>query len=63
MKYAVYGIVRGTKYLGVFEAENEEQAIQAALGSDANSLSLCHQCADGFDLDDISCSEAVAEKE
>jgi hypothetical protein len=44
-KYSVHASVAGSKYLGVFEAENEEAAIELALRSDAAYIALCHQCA------------------
>lgn len=62
-KFRVYGIVPATKYLGIFEAETPEAAKELALNSDANDVSICHYCADSFDLDDCSCHEAVAELE
>ena len=44
-KWAVYGKVRATKFLGVFEAETAEQAEELAM--EANGfVSVCHQCAD-----------------
>lgn len=44
-KFTVTGIVSGGKYLGEFEAETAEAAVEMALASDAASCSLCHQCA------------------
>lgn len=42
MKYHVYAKVVGTKYIGDYEADSEEQAEEMA-GKDAY-VSLCHQC-------------------
>lgn len=44
-KFRVYATVTGGKYIGEFEAENKEAAIDAATQSDAACVSLCHQCA------------------
>lgn len=62
-KYRVYGVVTGTKYLGVFEADTQEEAEQMALESNENHVSICHQCAGSFDLDDTSCGSANAERD
>jgi hypothetical protein len=60
-KFSVIGIVPAQKYLGDFEADTAEEAIEMALSSDNNSLSICHQCSNSFELNDISCHEATAE--
>ena len=44
MKYHVVGHVTGGKYLGVFEADSEEEAIKKALNSEEAYVSFCHQC-------------------
>lgn len=41
-RYNVYGVVTGTKFLGEFEADSPEDAIEMA--TDEASVSLCHQC-------------------
>lgn len=42
-KWAVYGRVIGSKYLGTVEAETQEEAQE--LGEAINSsVDLCHQC-------------------
>ena len=46
-RYAVYGLVTGTKFLGEFEAETMEKAIEMA-GEDA-FVNLCHHCASECD--------------
>lgn len=44
-KYHVYGHVVGTKYLGEFEANSKEEALDLALSGDSAFVSMCHQCA------------------
>ena len=44
-RYRIYGKVVGTKYLGEFEAETAEEAIEQGLDSDESLICLCHQCA------------------
>jgi hypothetical protein len=61
MKYAVYGKVRASKFLGTFEAESAEKAIEMALNSDAAYVSVCHQCS--RDIEDPEIDEATAEEE
>jgi hypothetical protein len=61
-KFRVYGIVTGSKYLGEFEADDEQSAEIAAANSPQNSYGLCHQCSDEFDLDEHSCQSFVVEK-
>ena len=43
-KWEVFGIVRGSKYLGTVEAETEEEAQEKGLRLDSCYVSLCHQC-------------------
>lgn len=57
-KFDVTGIVTGSKYLGQFEADNKEAAIELALISGAAWVRLCHQCSDECDSPEIE--EAVA---
>ena len=55
-KYRVYGIVTGSKYLGIVDAETEMDAINKAFELDACYVSLCHQCsseADGAEIHEI----------
>lgn len=61
-KYAVYGKVHASKFLGEFEADSAEQAIEMGLESEANQFCLCHQCADEIDVSENTCFEADAEK-
>lgn len=60
-KYRVTGIAYASKYLGEFEAMNEEEAIEIALSCDNNYLAICDKCNDDFELSDSSCAEAIAE--
>ena len=62
-KFHVYGKMTASKYLGVFEAASEEEAVDMALSSDKNHTFLCHQCSYEIDLDDSSFSDADAEEE
>lgn len=43
-KYAAYGVVQGTKYLGEFEAKSKEEAEDKALKSEFAHVSLCSYC-------------------
>lgn len=58
-RYNVVAKVVGSKYLGEFEAETAEEAIEKALVSRAAHISLCHQCTD--ECEDPECEEATAE--
>lgn len=61
MKYHVTGVVTGSKYLGLFEANSEEEAIELAMESEAAHVSLCNQCSD--ECEDGQIEEAIASKE
>lgn len=43
-KWRVNAAIIGGAYLGEFEAENKEEAIEMALNE--HDCTLCHQCAD-----------------
>lgn len=58
-KYSVYAKVVGSKYIGDFEAENPEAAIEAAEEAGATWVSLCHQC--NSECEDPECVDLVAE--
>lgn len=47
-KWNVYGKVVGSRYIGIFEAETEEAAIEKANNESdrCGSASVCHQCSD-----------------
>ena len=53
-KYHVYASVGATKYLGAYDAENEDDAIeQAERSKECGAPSLCHQCANELSLGDL----------
>lgn len=60
MKFAVYGKVVGTKFLGLFEAESEEEVKNKVWASDRTHISLCHHCAD--ECEDPEVSEIIVEE-
>lgn len=43
-KWHVNGFVVGGKYLGLFEADTAEEAVEKALNAMGGPISLCHQC-------------------
>jgi hypothetical protein len=43
-KYAVYGVVTGSKYIGEVYASSSEEAKEKAFEHDNCHSSLCHQC-------------------
>lgn len=60
-KYNVYAMVRGRKFLGTFEASNEEEAIEKAI-EENGFISLCHQCSsecEDAELENIEAEEEV----
>lgn len=57
--YSVVGKVYASKYLGEFEADSPEDAVEKALASDAAAVCLCHQCSD--QAEDAEISDAIAE--
>lgn len=59
-KYNVTGTVTGGKWLGVYEAESPEAAIEMALDAQGGPISLCHNCAD--ECCDGAVEEAAAEE-
>lgn len=44
-KWRAYGTVFGTKNLGEFEADSEEEAKEKAINSDECYVGFCHHCA------------------
>jgi hypothetical protein len=44
MKFKIYGIVTGSKYIGEVEAESKEEAIEKAWELEELYVSVCHQC-------------------
>lgn len=54
----VYGVVVGTKFLGTFKAETEQEAV--VLAEREAHVSLCHQCA--REINDPAIEEIRAEE-
>ena len=59
-RWSVVGKVIGSKYLGTFEAETAEEAIDKALGENG-SVNLCHKCSS--ECEDGEVVDAEAEEE
>lgn len=57
--YVVTGTVVGSKYMGEFEADSLEEAVEKALESDEAYISFCHYCASK--CEDPQVTDAVAE--
>jgi hypothetical protein len=56
-KFDVYATVKGSRYIGEFDAENEDEAIEMAARSDRANINLCHQCSpkcENAECDDFS---------
>lgn len=49
-KYKVYSIATASVYLGEFEAETKEAAMDLAVKENPPHVSLCHQCAGEIEL-------------
>ncbi len=62
-KYRVIGLIGASADLGVYEAEDEEGAIEKAMDSDKGRYcpTLCHQCAREIEISDIYEYEAYKE--
>jgi hypothetical protein len=60
-KYHCYGVVTGSKYLGLVVADNEEEAKEDARGLGTAYVSFCHQCAGH--CEDPEITEFVVEEE
>jgi len=61
MKYNVYGIMTASVFLGEYEAEDSEAAIELAekdKQADWNPC-LCHQCAGDIELGEVNDVQAV----
>lgn len=50
-KYAVWGLIPASTYLGEVEADSPEEAKEKALDLDCRAR-LCHQCANHLTIDD-----------
>lgn len=59
-KFGVYALYHASKYLGEFEAESKEEAIDKAFESGSEYVILCHQCASEIELGD--CYEFQADE-
>jgi len=57
-RFTVHATVVGGKYLGEYEADSEEQAIEMALEENGH-VSLCHQCSG--ECEDAEITETNAE--
>lgn len=57
-KFAVTGVVTGSKYLGEFEADSPEAAVALALNSEEARVDMCHSCAD--QCEDAEVNDAIA---
>ena len=58
--YSVYAAVSGSKYIGDFEADNEDLAIAKAMESGNAHIGLCHQCAK--QCEDAEAKDFIAEE-
>lgn len=58
-KFSVWATVRGTKFIGEFDANTAEHAIELAGNSDAANVGLCHQCSS--ECENPECDDFVAE--
>ncbi len=62
-KYKIYGNYVFSKYLGEFEANTKEEAIEKALYDAEDSIELCASCSNQFEdrgyLDEESCMAEV----
>lgn len=61
-KYRVNGKVYAGKYIGDFEAESVEDAIQKAYESGKCFVCLCHQCADEAENAEVEIDESCVEE-
>lgn len=52
-KYRIYSIATASVFLGEFEGDTKEQAIATALEENPPHHSLCHQCAEEFEIGDF----------
>jgi len=57
-EFRVYGVVTGSKYLGVFNARTKEEAKQ--LATPEAQVCHCHQCSD--ECEDAEIHEIIAEE-
>ena len=62
-KFNVVGVVTGSKYLGCFEAETAEEAVEMALKSDKASVSVCHHCSEEVEDPEVQSARAELAEE
>jgi hypothetical protein len=60
MKYKVGGAVHASTFIGEFEADSPEQAIELAY--ETAGISVCHQCADTVEDPEVACLWAEDEQ-
>jgi len=59
-KYRCYGLVTGSKFLGVVESANEKEAIEKAEELSTCYVSICAQCA--HEIDEPTITKIVVEE-
>lgn len=52
-RYRVYSIATASTFLGEYEGDTKEAAIDAALEDNPPHVSLCHQCCGEIELGDF----------
>lgn len=61
-KFDIYVPAVGTRYIGVYEAETAEAAIDLALAECKDGIHLCHACAKEFvDTPELDWDNPIAE--
>ena len=58
-RFSVVGAVQGSKWLGIFEADTADKAIQLALESSEAWVGLCHRCSAECENAEIQSAEAT----
>lgn len=51
-KYRVYALYTASKFLGEFEANSKEEAVNKGEEKGDTWVSLCHQCSDEIEVND-----------
>lgn len=59
-RYHVTGAVTGSKYMGEFEADSPEEAIELAMAGEGAHCSVCHHCSS--QVEDPEIHEAFADE-
>ncbi len=60
-KFRVYAPVTGLRYFGEYDAASAADAVALAIDEHGIQVTLCHQCTDHVELDEIDETAAVAE--